>query len=183
MAFYQAPAVSGGKPARTGDAIRGVLEGVSKLQPQRELTGPLVQGLGGDDWIAVAAFYDEKETERLRSMLEAAQIAVRVERDRRMRKALVRAADKELAKAIVLEHAADCRDSSGRRKQYAESWMRAGGACGAVLGGLFFAVGSWIAGMAPGDPRAYLFLGLFGGMLGLYAGMAVGFFAGTIADG
>lgn len=183
MAFYQASALNEGKPPRTGDAIRGVLETVRKQQPQRNLAGPLVQGLPGDEWIAVAAFYDRAELERLRWMLESADIAVRVERARRMRKALVRVADKERAKPIVLEHASDCRDSSLRRKQHAVAWSQIGGACGFLLGGIAVVAGVHAAAIAPGD-RAYdLFAGLIGGMLGSFAGLAVGFIAGTIADG
>lgn len=183
MTFYQAPALGEGKPPRTGDAIRSVLETVRKLQPQRNLAGPLVQGLPPEEWIAVAAFYDRAELERLRWMLESGGIAVRFERARRMRKALVRVADKERAKPIVLKHASDCRESSRGRKQYAAAWAQLGAACGFILGGIAVVAAVHAAAIAPGDRTYDLFAGLIGGMLGSFAGLAVGFIAGTIADG
>ncbi|HUY92304.1 MAG TPA: hypothetical protein VMV10_26420 [Pirellulales bacterium] len=183
MAFYEAPAVGAGKPARSVGAIRSMLETVRENQPQRERAGPLAAGLPGDEWIAVAAFYDPAEVERLRRMLGHAGIEVRVERFRRMQKALVRMADKDRAQPIVLEHAADCRDSSRRRKQYAEAWIKPGAACGAVLDAILFAVLPWAAGFALPDARYYLFFSLFGAVVGVWAGAVVGFLAGTIADG
>lgn len=183
MPFYQAAATGGGRPARSGAEIRGVLETVREHQPRRERGGPLVAGLAPDDWIALTAFYDPAEIERLKHMLAEAGIAVRVERSRRMWQALVRVADMERARPIMLEHGGGARDSSAGRKQYARAWPKVGAMCGFAFGANFFMLAFRFAGMAPAGAAEYFWLGLFGGMLGLLCGWAIGFLAGTIADG
>lgn len=120
--FHQASPATGGKPARSGADMREVLERVRRNQPRSDLAGPLAGGLRGDDWIALAAFYDPAESQRLQSMLEAGGIAVRTERQRRMRKVLVKFGDRERAKPIVLEHAIDAHDSSSWRTDRAIPW-------------------------------------------------------------
>lgn len=112
MRFYQATSAAEGKPARNGAALRDVLERVRRNQPRDAAAGPLVAGLPGDDWLALAAFYNPAEAKRLEAMLDAAGIAARAERERRLRRVLVRVADRDRALPIVLAHAADARDSS-----------------------------------------------------------------------
>jgi hypothetical protein len=115
--FFQASPAIEGKPARSGAAMREVLERVRRNQPRGDLAGPLTGGLRGDDWLALAAFYNPAEAQRLRSMLDAGGIAVRIERQRRLRMVLVKFADRERANPIVLEHAIDAHDSSLWRKE------------------------------------------------------------------
>jgi hypothetical protein len=183
MTFYQAPATGGGRPARSGAEIRGVLETVREHQPPRDRGGPLVEGLAPDDWIALTAFYDPAEIERLKRMLAEAGISVRVERSRRMRQALVHVADMERARPIMLEHAGEARDSSRWRRPPDRDWPMIGAVCGFGFGAGFLVLAFRYAGMAPAGAAGNLWLGLFGGMLGLLSGLAIGFFAGTIADG
>jgi hypothetical protein len=183
MPFYQAPATGGGRPPRSGAEIRGVLETVREQQPPRERGGPLVEGLAPDDWIALTAFYDPAEIARLRQMLAESGIPVRVERSRRMLQASVRVADIQRARPIVLEHGREARDSSRRRKPHARAWAQIGALCGFAFGANFMVLALWAAGMAPAGAAECLWLGLFGGMLGLLSGQAIGFLAGTIADG
>lgn len=183
MAFYQAPAVGEGKPARTGDAIRGVLDTVRQNQPPREPVGPLALGLPSEDWIALASLHDKKQVERLRRMLEEAGIATRVERARRMQIVLVRAADKDRAKPIVVKHAVDCSYVPRRKTQHAIVWAQVGAWCGLFLGCVMF--GAWlaVAGVGVRDPRMFPIIVLFGGALGLLCGASLGFLAGKIIDG
>lgn len=112
MRFYQATSAAEGRPARSGAALRDIMERVRRNQPHDYVAGPLVAGLPGEDWLALAAFYNPAEAERLQSMLDAAGVAVRAERDRRLRRVLVRVADRDRALPIVLARAADARDSS-----------------------------------------------------------------------
>ena len=203
MPFYQASAAGWGKPARSGSEIRGVLELVRQNQPARERVGPLAHGLAQDEWIALAAFYDPAETERLEEMLKHVQIEVRTQRMRRLTQTLVRVADRDRAKPIVAEHARGACDTVlwrqqragpwaqrfarwnpiAWREQSAIAWMRAGGVCGAALGANLFAISVRVAAGAPLDLPAFLFAALFGAMLGYLAGSALGFLSGKIAGG
>ena len=203
MPFYQAPAAGWGKPARGGREIRGVLELVRQNQPARKRVGPLAHGLAQDEWIALAAFYDPAEIERLEDMLNHAQIEVRTQRMRRLTQALVRVADRERAKPIVAEHARDACDTILWRQQragawahrfarwnamacperFAIAWMQAGGVSGAALGANLFVISVRVAAGAPLDPLALLFAGLFGAMLGYLSGAALGYLGGKIAGG
>ena len=114
--LYQSASGGEGKPARSGAAMRDALERIRRHQPRGDLAGPLAGGLPGDDWLALAAFYDPAEAERLQAMLGAAGVAVRIERERRLRKVLVRVVDRDRARPIVFAHAAGSRDSSSWRK-------------------------------------------------------------------
>lgn len=203
MPFYQTPIAGWGKPARSGREIRGVLELVRQNQPVREQAGPLVCGLAPDEWIALAAFYDPAEIERLEDMLKHAQIEVRTQPMRRMTQALVRVADRDRAKPIVAEHARDACDTILWRQQRAgawahrfalwdaiacperraTAWMKVGGVSGAALGANLFVISVRVAAAAPLDLRAFLFAALFGAMLGYLAGAALGYLGGKIAGG
>lgn len=183
MTFYQAPAVGAGKPARTGDAIRGVLDTVRGHQPQREPVGPFAGGLPSEAWIALASLRDKKQVERLRRQLAEAGLAVRVERRGRLRSVLVQAADKDRAKPIVVRHAVDCSYVPRRRTQHAIVCAQIGSWCGLFLGWVFFGV--WFAitdGTVPG-PHSVPIIVVVGGMLGLSCGAALGFLFGKILDG
>jgi hypothetical protein len=203
MAFYQASAAGWGKPARGGREIRGVLELVRQNQPVREQAGPLAHGLAQDEWIALAAFYDPAEIERLEEMLKYAQIEVRTQSMRRMTQALVRVADRERAEPIVAEHARGACDTVLWRQQRegawahrfarwdaiacperrAIDWMRVGGVSGAALGATLFVISVRVAAGAPLALQAYLFAALFAAMLGYLAGAALGYLGGKIAGG
>ncbi|HUY87666.1 MAG TPA: hypothetical protein VMV10_02920 [Pirellulales bacterium] len=97
-----------------------------------------------------------------------------------MQQVSVRVADMHRAKPIVLAHAADSHDSSRYRKPRMVTWTRIGKGCGFVLGAVIAAVWAWTAGMS--EPLTYAVFDFLGGLLGLMAGAAIGFLAGTIAD-
>lgn len=182
MTYYQAPTVGAGKPARSGDAIRGVLDTVRQSQPPREPAGPLAGGLPSEAWIGLASLRDKKQVERLRRLLAEAGMATRVERRGRLRSVLVQAADKDRAKPIVVRHAVDCSYVPRRKTQYAIVCAQIGAWCGLVFGCVLFGVWFAIADAAVPNPRTFPMIVLFGGGLGLLCGAALGFLFGRFLD-
>lgn len=183
MTYYQAPTVGAGKPARSGDAIRGVLDTVRQSQPPREPAGPLAGGLPSEAWIGLASLRDKKQVERLRRLLAEAGMATRVERRGRLRSVLVQAVDKDRAKPIVVRHAVDCSYVPRRKTQYAIVSAQIGAWCGLFLGWVLF--GAWLLNtdVAVPGPHGVPMIILVGGMMGLLCGAALGFLFGKILDG
>jgi hypothetical protein len=122
-----------GKPARTSDEIRSVLESVTRKVP-RVAPGPYLDGLPLDDTIVVAAYYSAQLTADLRALLARAGIESRSKWFRRQTHVIVRAGDLERAKAIAASHAKNSWDSSLLRRHFDRTWMRRGGGIGLCVG-------------------------------------------------
>lgn len=112
-----------GKPPRTGEDIRSVLQAV-RAQVPRAAPGPLVDGLSPDDPILLAEFYSLPEVERLVGMLGAESIEWRTQRFRRKVQVFARQADLERAKPIVARHAVDAYDSPKWRIEFVRRYAQ-----------------------------------------------------------
>src|SRR5205823_2294681 len=58
-----------GKPAKSGELIRGMLKSVSKAQDTPQTVGPLAAGLTKDCWIVAALFKRTSELGRYKTIL------------------------------------------------------------------------------------------------------------------
>lgn len=173
-----APEISG-KPPRSRDAIRSVLEAVKAKAPHVE-RGPLTGGLQADDPIVVAAFYHPGLAVGLKQNLQTAGIEAQRKRFRRQTQIIIRAGDLERAGPIVAAHARVCRDSSRSRKPYTTLFSSAGGLAGAVLGS---ATGMIVVGCMAGDAGRALLVALAVTVVLAPALWFIGLVIGTIADG
>jgi hypothetical protein len=93
-----------GKPARSGDKIRAVLEAVASHQDHALPVGPLVNGLPADYWSVVAARSDGIDTEKCRRLLISRGLTPRVTPLRRDRVIEVPAGQHSEASAIIAAH-------------------------------------------------------------------------------
>lgn len=186
---HLAVAALSGKPPRTGDEIRSVLQAVRNHVP-RAVPGPLVDGLSPDDQILVAEFYSLSEVERLVGMLEAENIGWQSKRFRRIVQVSVCRADLDRAKPIVARHAINVLDNPKwrlefvhRRAQRVAAAVIISACLSLFISTLIF-IGYASAGGDLGDDHwaALLFVmayaGLFGSVLcGLLLGYGLGFLA------
>lgn len=178
MHFFAAGPDDQGKPPRSGESIRSVLEAVKAKVPQVE-HGPLAGGLHADDPIVLASFYRRGLAAGLVQDLQKEGIDAQSAFFRRQSQVIVRAGDLQRAKPIVAMHASFARDSSRWRRQRAGTFVSVGALSGTLLG----AITAVVLTAAMGDLpvfllSAFFFSALFGPLLAL-----VGFFVGTIVDG
>lgn len=178
MRFLAATPDIAGKPPRSRDDIRSVLEAVKAKAPRVE-PGPLTSGLGTADPIVMASFYHPGLAAGVRQDLQAAGIAAELKSFRRQTQVIVRAGDLERASAMVATHPAFRRDSSRSRVQYAALFASVGATLGVLLG----TITAVTVTAAMSDPpmlllSAFALSGLFGLPFAL-----VGLVVGTIVDG
>ena len=121
-----------GKPARTGQEIRSVLESVARRVPS-VTQGPYVDGLRPDDPIVVAAYYSARLASDLREILHREGIESQAKPFRRQTQIIVKVSDLERAKPIAASHAKESCDSSLLRRQFDEEWSRKGSLTGLCI--------------------------------------------------
>ncbi|HET6880651.1 MAG TPA: hypothetical protein VFI31_10880 [Pirellulales bacterium] len=176
MRFEAATPELAGKPPRSRDEIRSVLEAVKAKVPHVE-QGPLADGLHPDDPIVVAAFYREGLALWLEEVLETKRIEARLKRFRRQTEVIVRAGDLEGTKPIVAALAAAVKDSSRDAVQHTKLFAPLGTALGVIVGiGTAAIIGN------PDIVAIFLLSIVFGVYCGAILGL-VGLILGTIVDG
>ncbi len=170
MPFFVADPIEGGRPPRSAERIRPVLDAVHESNPGHDEAGPLADGLAPDSMIAVAAFYDRREVARLQRMLKKEGIESETRPLRKQTQVIIRLADLRRSRPIVDSHAFTSRDSSARRRTRVSRWAVFGGLIGFLAG--FVAVGWRDIGT-----------GAAIGMLTAIIGVALGLVLYTINDG
>jgi len=182
MPFFAAKPIEGGRPPRSADHIRAVLDAVHENIPARAEAGPLAAGLPPDSLIAVAAFYDPREVRRLRSTLKKVDIESETQRLRKQTQVLVRVADMYRSRPIVDSFLAfKSRDSSAKRGRLGRIWGVVGGAIGFFIGIVLAMAFNWVPIFDP--PNDPLFIAFLLVLLPAAIGAALGLIIGTIADG
>jgi hypothetical protein len=141
MSFHEAGDVGPGKPARSPETIRGVLDTIHANVPGMPAGSYCC---GRDDPIVVESFYDGQGAEQARRLLKSRGLAnVRLTREGRVRQLWTTRADFEVAQAILSKHGFPKR----RVFQQARGSMIPAGMLLGLIAGAFLAVSLEVVGI------------------------------------